>query len=835
MTGERVIIFESTVTWMDSLIEILQSGGYSPLQATTTGECILLAQVNSPDLIIACLPPDSPSSFASQLQEITHLGLPIILIVNSKTTPIPVEYLRLGVKDFFVWPGSQEDLAEVISQVVNVAALVDDEEANAFQKTVLPQKIAQSINTALDRDTALNRISEAAVVLTGAEEGYVLIYDERANQLRLRSAQNMGETCAQNFDLPVTDSAAETVVQTGEPIRLGDGGTERFKIRTGYLVKSLINVPIKTNDRFVGVLGVNNCLSSTPFNSNQLQQLTKLADFAVTALDNIQKYTSLRKKMAYFVKEWDTIQALSDQLNITTDFEIGAQLALSYILKMTDAQAGVLVWLPNGESNGQPRYVFQGTLRLGWRNIETNRWDNVDNLDGWWDKGLLARILRDGQPVLENENDSEDSNHRKVDKASSLLAVPLQRNKQIVGAIILGSARANVFEVEDRHFLSSVSNQIIAPLRNSILQAQVTTNRLHLSRLMETVNSGIWFLDSKLRLIAQNSVAAQITGWTPSQAIGRSISELLPRDRRGRPNRLYQRFEQVASKWQSISLEENFSFATTTGELIFIGGNITPVIQDETVTGAIFVFWQQSPEKIKNQLELEFANMASHLLRNPLNFIQSSIDLLLKSGFEFEDQQRILSDMRTQSLRLTDFTNELLKTLRAENEETPVRTKSVDPTIIIEQAFELVSYGDPRYTFELAVGDSLPQIIADPTKTELILLNLLLNATKRCPNGGHITIAAEVRESELIVSITDNGERIPQPILTHIFDKFYPVDIPHGKMPATYQLGLYTTKRLIELQNGHIWVNNAPKTGSQFCFSLPISKHTPNGSVVKTP
>jgi signal transduction histidine kinase len=79
----------------------------------------------------------------------------------------------------------------------------------------------------------------------------------------------------------------------------------------------------------------------------------------------------------------------------------------------------------------------------------------------------------------------------------------------------------------------------------------------------------------------------------------------------------------------------------------------------------------------------------------------------------------------------------------------------------------------------------------------------------------------QVGRAEVIISVKDDGESIPGEQLARIFWQFYPVDDGHNKMPSTYNLGLYNTKRLVELQNGRIWAESRPD-GTQFSFSLPI-------------
>jgi signal transduction histidine kinase len=113
-------------------------------------------------------------------------------------------------------------------------------------------------------------------------------------------------------------------------------------------------------------------------------------------------------------------------------------------------------------------------------------------------------------------------------------------------------------------------------------------------------------------------------------------------------------------------------------------------------------------------------------------------------------------------------------------------------------------------------------VAADLAKTELVLMNLLRNGVSRCSNEGHITLEIGAEDDEVIISVADDGEAIPLAQLDRIFAQFYPIDSTNGPVISTYHLGLYSTKRLIELQNGRVWVESQPGKGSRFSFSLPV-------------
>jgi signal transduction histidine kinase len=273
---------------------------------------------------------------------------------------------------------------------------------------------------------------------------------------------------------------------------------------------------------------------------------------------------------------------------------------------------------------------------------------------------------------------------------------------------------------------------------------------------------------------------------------------------------------------QPVSFDKSVFLTTKENLSVFAEGKIVPITRDGQAVGALCAFHKIPAEKSNKYIRLEFANMASHLLRTPLSFIQTSIDLLMNSDLDAEERRITLDRIWEGSQRLTEFTDELLEMLRLETEEVHVYIEPVALLPLVERVLDLVRYEKPCHHFNLIGFDKLPMVAADLIKTELVLFNLLTSAVNRCPEGGHITIEPEIGTSEVNISIIDDGESVPAKLLDRVFGQFYPIDDENGKMPSTYQLGLYTAKRLVELQNGRIWVKNQPEQGSQFGFSLPI-------------
>jgi PAS domain S-box-containing protein len=833
VAGEKILVVGSDAGLLKNLAsEVLSPLGFRPLLAVGQDEGVKIAVDESPNLLFLHLPVESSVGLLHCLSQLGRL-VPSVLVGEGDTVQISVEILRLGVRDYLPYPFSPEEALQAVCRALGQRPPEDgsselEEDVSAFNHELEERVkefavllgIGRSLNSLLDLDLVLNRVTEAAVFLTGAEEGYLLLMDEKTGELRLRAAQNLGENQAQGFGLRVEDPVAVAVVNSGNPMFLSGDGARNLKVKTGYLVKSLLNVPLKANGRVIGVLGVDNQISSTHFTATHLRRLRALADMAATAVENAHRYTELHEKFTRRVREVATLQAVADQMSAVTDFDVGARLALSFALKATNAEAGVLAWAVDGE--GCPScYVSQGSLG----ELVLNQHCGATP-ERWWDEQTLQRVVKTGQPILTSGLDP--SGNGKNPHARCRLAVPMRRGKRVIGAINLESSLPHAFTQDDLHFVSSVADQVTIALEGTVLQEMAAAERERWALLMGAVDNAVWVVDADLRLLAQNQVATNMLGWPIAEANGRSVYELQSLDPSS-PNGLCHVISQVMERQQRLSFPQEGAadgdgvlLETKEGRSVLVRGQGVPLVEDGQVVGAICAFREVPSKRDDKRVRFEFANMASHLMRSPLSYIQASIDLMLNSELDTDEQRAMLEKMREQCQRIREFIKDLLEMSRLETGSVQIHSEPVALHPLVERVLDLIRPEEPRYVFSFTAPGIFPIVTADPAKTELILLSLLRNAMSRCPEGGCITLELEARKSEAIVSIVDDGEAIPLKQLDRVFSQFYPVDDDDNKMPSTYRLGLYTTKRLIELQEGSVWAESQPDKGTRFGFSLPI-------------
>jgi PAS domain S-box-containing protein len=366
-----------------------------------------------------------------------------------------------------------------------------------------------------------------------------------------------------------------------------------------------------------------------------------------------------------------------------------------------------------------------------------------------------------------------------------------------------------------------VADQAATTLSATVLQEKVEAERGRLALLIEATDNAIWVVDADMRLIVQNEAASRMLNQPTARAIGRSLYELKPSNGVSLPP-LCRLLSQAMEERQPILLDQEVLRTTQDGGSLIVRGKIVPIIHGNRAAGAICACRDISGEKNTERAKSEFATMASHLLRAPLSAILAAADLLIHSNLDEQEQQTAAITVQRQSERMKEFVKGLLDISQMEGGVVHVHTEPVALPRLVERALNLVQEDNTHHVFSSLTSDTLPLVAADPSRTELVLLNLLHGAIERCPSGGHITVEARERIPEVIVSVEDDGQPISTHQLDKIFWQFYPADGDEGKVPSTYHLGLYTTKRLVELQGGRVWAQSQPGHGSRFSFSLPV-------------
>jgi len=305
VAGERVLIIDDNRSARDFLVDqVLRPAGYEVLVARDGADGLHQAVRESPDLIILDMHMPRLTS-AELLNTLSQQGrdVPVILVTEYGSEAQAVHALRMGARDYLTKPFVVEDVAAAVERAMREVRLrrertqltrrlmtANQQLERRLQELSTLISVGQSIIAQLDLQTVLNRVVEAAVRITGAEEGLLLLLDQDSGELYVRAAQNIDNTMARALRLRVQDSLAGQVIRSGKPMAVGDAGLQ--KIKTAYLVRAVVYVPLKARERIIGVLGVDNQRSERAFSQHDIELLSGLADYAVIAIENARFYSA---------------------------------------------------------------------------------------------------------------------------------------------------------------------------------------------------------------------------------------------------------------------------------------------------------------------------------------------------------------------------------------------------------------------------------------------------------------------------------------------------------------------------------------------------------------
>jgi signal transduction histidine kinase len=114
-----------------------------------------------------------------------------------------------------------------------------------------------------------------------------------------------------------------------------------------------------------------------------------------------------------------------------------------------------------------------------------------------------------------------------------------------------------------------------------------------------------------------------------------------------------------------------------------------------------------------------------------------------------------------------------------------------------------------------------PIVDADPQRITQVMRNLLDNAVKYSPSGGLVVVRGEVRETEVVLSVADQGEGIAPEHLVHLFEKFFRIKSGLRRHVVGTGLGLPIARTIVETHGGRIWAESQVDQGTTFYFTIP--------------
>ncbi len=211
----------------------------------------------------------------------------------------------------------------------------------------------------------------------------------------------------------------------------------------------------------------------------------------------------------------------------------------------------------------------------------------------------------------------------------------------------------------------------------------------------------------------------------------------------------------------------------------------------------------------------------AHELRTPLTVLQGTLEAML-DGVYAVDQQNLEAAL-AQTRTLSRLIEDLRILALADAGKLHLAKDAVDLVVFLEESVEAyrASAREKGIALALEMSADLPTVLADPDRLAQVMGNLLTNSLQYVPAGGHVTVAAEMIEQEVVVTVEDDGPGIPPEDSSHIFERFWRADVARQRASGGSGLGLSIAAQIVEAHGGRIWAQETPGGGLTVRFSLP--------------
>ena len=413
---------------------------------------------------------------------------------------------------------------------------------------------------------------------------------------------------------------------------------------------------------------------------------------------------------------------------------------------------------------------------------------------------------------------------------------PLLEQGRIIGALAFGDRARASLGVATIEVMEAISHLMSLALSRSRMETALRESEERFSRFMSHLMAFAWIKDDDGHYIFVNDAFTSITdarldqicGMTDEDLFGRETAALFrENDRRAveSPAGLTTVEHLVDNKGVTRHyVVSKFPMPSGCEKKAYVGG----VAIDDSQRLQAEERLREVSERLReaDRRKDEFLATLAHELRNPLAPIRSGLHVLRKTGGQGPTADKIRSIMERQVEHLVRLVDDLLEVSRISRGAIELRKESMDLASVIESAVETSRQLIDAHNIELRVDFPKEplRLDADPVRVTQIIANLLHNSAKYTDPGGRISIRAERRGDEAIVTVADTGLGIPAEMLPRVFDLFTQVDRTLGRAQGGLGIGLALVRELVQLHGGSVEaLSEGEGKGSCFAVRLPLA------------
>jgi PAS domain S-box-containing protein len=387
--------------------------------------------------------------------------------------------------------------------------------------------------------------------------------------------------------------------------------------------------------------------------------------------------------------------------------------------------------------------------------------------------------------------------------------------------------RAQVYAEALRHVESALARHTSEATHKLLLEKQGTINeRVRVESVLTTVGQGKVIVDQEGRILMMDAAAEEIVGQSFSAVAGKKILDGVKSD------------DQFIVLAKEMVIPENRPVSEETqtaggSEAMDAFRKSVAVVHDESgrVVGTYAVLPHAAKFRETQRMQEEFMANITHDLKAPLTSICSALEVLNgKARVRLEGEEAEFLDICVRnSLTLRHMIDELLDFSKISAGHMAVHPERTPLEPLLQECAQALMPWSRSKKIVLAVADAeaaaaLPAVLADRRRALQILNNLVSNAIKFTPEGGRVTLSAELgagdRSGSAVIKVADTGCGINPEDQKRIFARF-----SQGRTERRegVGLGLAIARELAQQHRGDLWVESEPGLGATFSFNLPLA------------
>ena len=340
--------------------------------------------------------------------------------------------------------------------------------------------------------------------------------------------------------------------------------------------------------------------------------------------------------------------------------------------------------------------------------------------------------------------------------------------------------------------------------------------RADLEAVLASMAEGVIAVDKQERIVLMNSAAASML------SLQEPLAASTPLWTRVRHAELEKRLRQVLAGHGAW----NGDAAAPRADGRVLGLSIAPVEDGATraCVGAVVLLSDVTAVRRLEQVRIDFVANVSHELRTPLAAIMGALETLSEPDSDAATTERFLELANRNAVRLQAIVNDLLDLSKIEAEGDRMSVEPLRADLPLRTAAGALSGAAEAKGVKMELPPPLTpevQVVGHAQRLEQVFTNLLENAIKYTPAGGHVTVRVHTQAREVRYEVHDSGIGIPAASLPRVFERFYRVDRSRARDMGGTGLGLSIVKHVVKAHGGSVSATSEEGRGSCFSVSLP--------------